>query len=73
MRTRASPVTTTNPGGKRGLGCWIAAIGMAVAVTLTAIPPAQAQENAARKILKAMSDYVAGQKVISWRTTPISK
>ena len=32
---------------------------------LTATPAAQAQENAARKILKAMSDYVAAQKVIS--------
>ena len=64
MRTRASPVTT-NPAAKRGLSCWIAAIGMAFAVILTATPAAQAQENAARKILKTMSDYVASQKVIS--------
>ncbi len=64
MRTRASPVTT-NPAAKRGLSCWIAAIGMAFAVILTATPAAQAQENAARKILKAMSDYIGGQKVVS--------
>jgi hypothetical protein len=63
MRTRASPATT-NPGSRLGVGRWIAAAGFAATMILTA-PSAQAQEDAARKILKAMSDYVASQKVIS--------
>ena len=64
MRTRASPATT-NPSATRGISRWVAAAGVAAAMILTAAPAAQAQENPAHKILKAMSDYVAAQKVIS--------
>jgi hypothetical protein len=45
-------------------GRWLAAIGCAAAV-LVAAPASQAQENDARKILKAMSDYIGGQKAVS--------
>jgi len=64
MGTRGSPVTT-GPGAKCRPCCWIAAIGMAVAVALTATPAARAQEDAARKILKAMSDYIGSQKGVA--------
>lgn len=64
MRTRASPVTTSSR-AKHGVSRWLAAVGFAATVILAVAPAAQAQENAARKILKTMSDYVASQKVIS--------
>ncbi len=42
-----------------------AAAALAMAVTVGGIQHARAQEDGAGKILKAMSDYVAGQKAIS--------
>jgi hypothetical protein len=42
---------------------WLLAIVLALPASLSVVPPARAQD--AGKILKAMSDYVAGQKVIS--------
>ena len=60
MRERPSPGTTRT---KRGVSRWVAAAGFAATIILTT-PAAQAQDGA-RKILKAMSDYVAAQKVIS--------
>ncbi len=62
MKTRGSPATTS-PSATRGIGRLIAAAGVAATMILTT-PAAQAQDGA-RKILKAMSDYVAAQKVIS--------
>ncbi len=45
---------------------WCAsAMAMALAIFLSVTPSAQAQDQDAAKILKAMTDYVAGQKVIS--------
>jgi hypothetical protein len=44
----------------------LAAISCATAILLSA-SAADAQEDAARKILKAMSDYLGGQKVVSMR------
>jgi hypothetical protein len=64
MRKRASSKTTESS-AKRGVSHWIAAAGVAATMMLTAIPIVEAQEDGARKILKAMSDYVAAQKVIS--------
>jgi hypothetical protein len=61
MRNRASSAGSST---KRGAGSWIVA-GIAAMLMLTATSYAQAQEDGARKILKAMSDYVASQKVIS--------
>jgi hypothetical protein len=62
MREQASPKATESR-AKRGVSRWVA--GVAAIMILTAMPAAQAQENGAQKILKAMSDYVANQKVIS--------
>ena len=62
MRERTSPETTR---AKRGVSRWIAAAGFATPpMILTATPAAQAQDGA-RKILKAMSDYVAAQKALT--------
>ena len=60
MRERPSPGTIRT---KRGVSRWVAAAGFAATMILTT-PAAHAQDGA-RKILKAMSDYVAAQKVIS--------
>jgi hypothetical protein len=44
---------------------WVAVIILASAITLSVATPVQAQEDGALKILRAMSDYLAGQKTIS--------
>lgn len=62
MKTRGSSAATL-PGATHGVGKLIAAAGVAAIMILTA-PAAQAQDGA-RKLLKAMSDYVAAQKVIA--------
>jgi hypothetical protein len=43
---------------------WLLVIALALTANLSVIPPARAQDDAG-KILKAMADYVASQKVIS--------
>jgi len=50
---------------RRLSGAWTVAITLTLAVIVTALPPAHAQEDSARKILKAMSEYVGSQKSIS--------
>src|SRR5206468_3437874 len=47
------------------IGQWKAVIILMLATVLFVTPRAQAQDNDAAKILKAMSDYVASQKSIS--------
>ena len=46
------------------IGRSMAVVMLLFTVTLFATPSAQAQDDAARKILKAMSDYVTSQKTI---------
>ncbi|MDE5458323.1 DUF2092 domain-containing protein [Bradyrhizobium sp. CSA112] len=43
----------------------LGAAGLALALVVSGIPHAHAQEDGASKVLKAMSDYVASQKTIS--------
>jgi hypothetical protein len=50
---------------RRSCSVWIAAIVLAVTMSGVSVRHADAQDDSARKILKAMSDYVAGQKTIS--------
>ena len=57
MRERPSPGTIRT---KRGVSRWVAAAGFAATMILTT-PAAHAQDGA-RKILKAMSDYVAARR-----------
>jgi hypothetical protein len=47
------------------VGRWAAVIILTSAITLSVATRVQAQEDGALKILKAMSDYLVGQKVIS--------
>ena len=44
---------------------WVTALALGIAMALSAIPAARAQNDDAAKILKAMSDYVTSQKTIS--------
>jgi hypothetical protein len=64
MRQRARPVTI-HPREPRGVILTIAAGGFAAAMMLSATVAAQAQDDSAKRILKAMSDYVTSQKNIS--------
>ena len=49
----------------RSSSAWIVAIIFMLTAILSGVSHAQAQDDSARKILKAMSDYVASQKNIS--------
>ena len=44
---------------------WVTSLVLGIAIALSAVPAARAQNDDAAKILKAMSDYVTGQKTIS--------
>jgi hypothetical protein len=64
MSTRASPATR-HVSLKRAASRWIAAAGFAATLVLSATTAGQAQSDPARRMLRAMSDYVSSQKVIS--------
>jgi hypothetical protein len=58
-------LTAMNRIEARSIGAYTAAIIVVLTMIVSGVSRAQAQDDDARKILKAMSDYVAGQKAIS--------
>lgn len=61
MSTRASNVAGPWREKRRLVG-WMVAIGLSAGTTMMAATAVQSQEDPARKILKAMSDYVGSQR-----------
>src|SRR5262245_26236501 len=60
------PYASKSRGKKRGTVKWIAVLAMAAVAGGVTAPAARADENHARSLLKAMSDYMGAQKAISF-------
>jgi hypothetical protein len=60
-----SPAQSAPPDGRRLSRRWFAACAVALTALFAGTLPGHAQDDAARRILKAMSDFVSSQRVIS--------